>query len=828
MNNTTHIQTLNKGWEFHQIGKPEWYSAQVPGCVHLALLNNKLIEDPFYRDNEKLVQWIDKMYWEYRAKFNVKPEIYKKEHIQILFDGLDTFANVSLNDQQIIQADNMFHPWEADVKSLLKKKDNVLLVRFRSPILELQQKVGQMPYRLPAAMDEENGTRPFTRKAQYHYEWDWGPRLVTSGIWRNVKLVAWDTVRITDFNIVVKKLNGKKASLELTIEIESTETLKTQLSITDDRTKIKKKDVIELTSGLNIINKEIELSNPEIWWPSGYGEQPLYTFTAEIASGEEKTSMSRRIGLRTIQLLCEEDEWGSGFTFVVNDVPIFSKGANWIPGDNFTPRISADKYRNLLESAVRANMNMIRIWGGGIYEEDLFYDLCDELGLLVWQDFMFACAMYPADEAFLSSVKREAVYQVRRLRTHPCLALWCGNNEIGQGWNEWGWDEKLPESVWEDYGVIFHSVLKEVCEEHDPSRAYWPTSPGNEFSQMSEAQDHSRGDAHYWGIWHGKEPFEYYEKIMPRFVSEYGFQSFPEPKAIERFTIAEDRDIFSPVLLNHQRCSKGNSLIKTYMEQYYKVPVDFNSFVLISQLLQAEGIRSGTEHFRRIYPRCAGSLYWQLNDCWPAASWASIDYYGNWKALHYYAKRFYAPILISPVDKNGLVQLYIVSDRLDTFRTDLNVELRHTNGTLLNQWKEDIKIRPLESAVYFTVEKSSFPDEVDLSEMFIYCSLENKGTFISENTLFFVHPKAFSLEEPRYTTEVIPSNSGFLINLSAENLVRFVFLDSGGIDGNFDDNFFDLHPGVNRSVLFSAKKKIGIDRYRKSLSIVTLFDLMKE
>ncbi|MEE4310990.1 MAG: glycoside hydrolase family 2 protein [candidate division KSB1 bacterium] len=821
-------QSLNEGWTFHQIGKTEYYPARVPGCVHLDLLDNGLIDDPFYRENEKLMQWIEKMYWEYSLEFDPDADIFERKNIELIFDGIDTYATVLLNDEQVIQADNMFRPWRADVRDLIKEKKNQLLVRFRSAVMEILPRIQQLDYRLPVPFDKQFGTMPYTRKAAYHYEWDWGPRLVTSGLWRPVRLVAWDQIMIRDMSLKVLSLNSKKAKLQLTLEVMAEQKCKAKMKICDDRGRAKENTKVGLEEGESTIQYDFVISDPERWWPRGYGEQPMYDIQVELSAKGETAAASRRIGLRTVALDAEEDDAGRKFSFSVNGVPVYAKGANWIPADNFTPRVSAERYRHLISSASDANMNMLRVWGGGIYEDDIFYELCDEYGILVWQDFMFACALYPGDDTFLDSVREEATYQVRRLRHHPCLVLWCGNNEIGQGWNEWNWKKELPEDVWSDYGRLFHGVLKDVCAREDDSRTYWPTSPGNDFEQMKEAQDHSRGDTHYWGVWHGKEPFDKYTEISPRFMSEYGFQSFPEPNAVNRFAIEEDKELFSPVMLNHQRCPNGNSLIKTYMEKYYTVPVTFDKFVLMSQILQAEGIKAGTEHFRRIRPHCMGSLYWQLNDCWPAASWASIDYYGNWKALHYAAKRFYSTFLVSPVLKGSSIDIHIVSDDTNAVKAGLIVRLYSMDGPLLSEWKRKIRIKPLSSDIPLTLEMDDFPEEARPEESFLYCALETEDGLLAENMLLCVSPKEVRLPEPRYSIAYEQVESGIALNLTSENLVRHLFLSAPDIPGTFDDNFFDLYPGITRKVLFQPEDKdLSLSKIESKVTMLSLHDLLK-
>jgi len=845
-NETFKTFALTSDWQFRQSGKNEWYPATVPGCVHLDLLNNHLIEDPFYRDNETKVQWIENEDWEYRLVFDVRREILAKKHLQLVFEGLDAYATVTLNGQKIIEADNMFHPWDADVKSLLKEQGNELIILFRSPIKKVLPQLEKMNQKLPAMSDLSVGTSPYTRKAPYHYGWDWGPRLVTSGIWQPANLEAWDHFKIVDQKFDVKQLSPKKALIGMSIEVVSDIDSEALLKVSDDENNFLLDDQIHLKIGSNTITKTIEIPHPKIWWPNGYGnnitpitqllnrpitqspdKQPLYSLQTEISTEQESFITSKKIGLRTLELKREKDQWGENFTIVVNGVPIFAKGANWIPSDSFTPRVTKEKYRHLLTSVVQANMNMLRIWGGGIYESDDFYDLCDELGILVWQDFMFSCALYPGDDQFLESVKQEATHQVRRLRHHPAIALWCGNNEIEMGWHGWDWQEKLPASMWEDYLKLFQCTLPEVCHKEDPQRFYWPSSPASDSAAIINPNDQDHGDTHYWGVWHGREPFDNYKKHLPRFISEYGFQSFPAPESVKKFTTKEDHDIFSPVMLIHQKNNQGNAIIKEYLEKYYAVPKNFNNFLLLSQILQAEGIKVGAEHFRRIRPHCMGSLYWQLNDCWPVASWSSIDYYGNWKALHYYARRFYSPVLISLNCENDDYKFYIVSDVAEPIEAQLQVNIMTFTGTTFMKCEKQVLIRPFESAVFHSIRKKDIPDLFKTEEIFIFCTLTSGDSIISENTFYFDLPKNLKLTPPEINTAIKQVDHGFEIILSSKKLARSVILIARDIEGFFEDNFFDLIPGRERKIRFFTQSSIKKVAFENALSIQTLFELME-
>src|SRR4030095_2281471 len=626
---------LQRDWFFREIGKPKWYPATVPGCVHTDLLSNKLIDDPFWRDNEKKLQWIGKTDWEYRTTFNVSPQVLKRTNIELVFEGLATYANVFLNDASLLNTDNMFRTWRANARPLLEPGLNTLRIHFRSPINEVLPIMAKMEYELPAANDQGEKTSPHTRKAPYQYGWDWGPRFVTSGIWRPIHLEAWDEARLSDLYLLPKKITPHAANMTAQVEVVASGDMAATIIVENltDKSVVATHDV-NLSKGISDFALDFVVPPPALCGPNGIGPQPLYTFKARLlVGGKFADQFLRRTGLRSVELKQEKDGIGKSFTFVVNGVPIFAKGGNWIPADSFPARIPPAKYRQLLESVRDTNMNMLRVWGGGIYERDDFYELCDEMGILVWQDFMFGCSLYPGDQAFLDNVRQEAIDNVKRLRNHPSIVVWVGNNEIESGWFHWGWKDQLPAKLCDDYMKLFYGVLPEVCAALDPSRSYWPSSPSSKLEDDNESQ--KMGDLHYWQVWHAAAPFSDYEKQTPRFMSEYGFQSFPQIETVETYTTPEDHDIGSPVMMAHQRHPRGNQLIREYMLREYPEPKDFESFLYVSQVLQAEGIKIGAEHLRSIRPHNMGSLYWQINDCWPVASWSSMDYTGRWKALQY-------------------------------------------------------------------------------------------------------------------------------------------------------------------------------------------------
>jgi beta-mannosidase len=507
---TAQSTQINQGWQFREVGKTDWFNAAVPGCVHTDLLANKLIEDPFYRDNEKKQQWIDKKDWEYRTTFKVTPQTLARENVELVFAGLDTYATVFLNEQLVLKADNMFRTWRVNAKPALKAGDNTLRIVFRSPINEILPVMAKLKYELPASNDQGEKTSPYTRKAPYHYGWDWGPRFVTSGIWRPVSLEAWDAARVDDIQILVKKISPDAAEVTANVEVEASAAGTATILLDNLTNKVAAgKQQINLQAGTNRVTFNFTVAKPKLWWPNGLGAQPLYSFRARsLINGRVSGERLVRTGLRTLELRQQRDEAGQSFMFVINGIPIFAKGGNWIPADSFPTRITKDKYRFLLESVRDTNMNMLRVWGGGIYEADEFYELCDEMGILVWQDFMFACSMYPGNQEFLDNVRAEAIDNVKRLRNHPSIVLWAGNNEVETAWRNWGWRQNLPASLWDDYLKIFHGVLQEVTAQFDPTRVYWPSSPHGGLEDDPESL--RSGDVHYWQVWHASKPFNEY------------------------------------------------------------------------------------------------------------------------------------------------------------------------------------------------------------------------------------------------------------------------------------------------------------------------------
>ncbi|KGE19298.1 beta-mannosidase [Paenibacillus wynnii] len=837
-------------WEFRACGDKEWLSATVPGTVHTDLLKNEMIPEPFYGKNEHELQWIDKKDWEYRTTIQLDDQWESLASTELIFKGLDTYADVYINDEHALSADNMFKEWKLNVKGLLKTGENEIRVKFRSVVTEDLPKLEQLGYALPAANDQselggldEKRISIFARKAPYHYGWDWGPRFVTSGIWREVILEGRDTASIADLYIRQNHITEKEARLTAVLDVAIPEAWEGLLRISADGQEWMR--AVSLKTGNQTVEMDIVVDQPRLWWCRGLGDPHLYSFQAELVQGTETAASANvRTGLREIKLIREKDERGTSFAFELNGVSVFAKGSNHIPNDSFSTEVTEERYRHEIATAVESNMNMLRVWGGGIYEEDIFYRLCDEYGILVWQDFMFACSMYPGDEPFLESVRGEAEYNVKRLRNHPCMALWCGNNEIDSAWAHygenmgWGWKKEyspeIRDVMWGHYQEIFHRILPEAVEAHHSGIDYWPSSPLRDLTgdvNQHATRTTGEGDVHYWGVWHATEPFENYNLNVGRFMSEYGFQSFPELKSVMSYAEEQDMELTSDVMMAHQKNGRGNLLIKDYMDMYLPKPKDFTAFLYMSQILQADAIRIAIESHRRNKPFCMGTLYWQMNDCWPVASWAGMDYYGRWKALQYAVRKSYQEIILSVETTDaGQLDVHVVSDSRKALNTELSIKLHHLDGSVLDEWSKSVVLEADSAAVVYSISVAELLNGHAQESVVLSLGLVSEGQTLDSKEHYLVPAKDIKISKPEITIVESPGSGGLSFTVTSDILSRGVYLTSED-EGIFSDNFFDLLPGQSKTVEFSLRGTGGKDwipAAPKGLKVQSMADFIDE
>ncbi|WP_010268423.1 beta-mannosidase [Paenibacillus senegalensis] len=817
-------QLVLNDWKFKACDELDWMPARVPGCVHTDLFRNGKIPDPFYGTNEHDLQWIDKKNWEYETVFTLPRDMMALDELELVFDGLDTYADIYVNGKMTLSADNMFRTWRINLKKeRIRSGENHIRILFRSPIQEDLPKLEKLGHSLPAANDQsalgglgDRKVSVFARKAPYHYGWDWGPRFVTSGIWRECRIEGWSGARIKDLFIRQDKVTPAFAQLTAVFHIEADQSLAATLSLSTAGQHWEIEAAI--APGNQIVELALHIDRPKLWWSRGLGEPNLYEFHAELTAGSSPLAKaSVRTGLRSVRLVRNPDEAGTSFFLELNGVPVFAKGANHIPNDSFLPEVTEERYRHEIASAAEANMNMLRVWGGGIYEADVFYDLCDEHGIMVWQDFMFSCSMYPGDDEFLENVRLEAQENVVRLRNHPSVVLWCGNNEIDLAWahyNEnagWGWKKafnaELREKIWADYEAIFHSLLPDAVSSLAPGAEYWPSSPLVSLSRDEHQHANPRrtsGDIHYWGVWHNKEPFEQYNVYVGRFMSEYGFQSFPEPKTVGTFADKSDWSLESKVMTAHQKHGNGNALILHYMEQYTKTPKDFESFLYVSQFQQAEAIQTAIEAHRRRKPYCMGSLYWQMNDCWPVASWSGIDYFGRWKALHYIVKRSFRDVSLAIAQQNDTLAVHLISDVQAPVEGTLCIRLYSFEGEVLCTASLPVNSDIQAADILYQTTVSDLLGHHDPAAVVFRAELKQNGKVIDSKDHLFVKDKELQLQAPALTITAIPGSGGSAFTVDSSVFARQVWLSSE-TEGIFSDNCFNLVPGIPQTVTFLSR-----------------------
>ena len=817
-------QNLNVGWKLHLNNKEDWIDARVPGNVHLNHLENRKIPDPFFGQNEAELQWISDEDWTYKLMFEPDKDLMERKNIILFFHGLDTYADIFLNNIKVLSANNMFHPWSANVKDVIKDGMNNLEIHFRSPLKEVSGQMNSIDHALPADNDQAGKTSPYTRKAPYHYGWDWGPCLVTSGIWKEVELIGWEDWYVDQLQIKNKNVSKDTAELEVELTVLSDISEDISVCVRESLSGKDFKKIFRMEPGANDLSFTISIDNPDLWWPVGHGDQILHEFFLTIETKEREEHHERRLGIRDVKIRRDKDEKGESFEIHVNGMPIYSKGANWIPADYFVERLTRDDYKRLLNDAIRANMNTLRIWGGGIYESDHFYELCDEMGIMVWQDFMFACSMYPGNDEFLDSVEKEARYQVNRLKGYASVILWCGNNEIASGWLSWGWKEELPISVWQDYKKLFHELLPKVCHELDPERFYWPSSPGHGIDQSDEDQIYGKGDNHYWGVWHGGDEFDAFEDNVGRFMTEYGMQSFPATSTIESFADKKEWFLDSAIMNAHQKASLGTGNLMKYIEDQYRVTNDFDSVTGLSQIMQAESIRFAVEAHRRHMPYCMGTLYWQFNDCWPVISWSSIDYKGNWKALHYSARNFFKPVIVSLRDLEDIVNVHVVNDRHYGLDAVVKIGLFGFNGDLLFEDSFSMEVKQFSSCIARSIDKTVLLDGRDLSTLVLRAELTSNRESLSKSHQFFKKPKELKIPPPEFEHEVKYLNGKYEITIRSSSFLYQLHFISSQVRGVFSDNYFNMLPNEVIVIEFEPYEDEQLEEL--DLKIRTLYEMM--
>jgi beta-mannosidase len=805
---------LGGAWQVAEAGSKDCIAATVPGCIHTDLLTAKKISDPFWRDNEARLQWISDKTWVYQRQFFVAPALLARERVLLRCEGLDTLATITLNGAELARTDNMFRTWEFDAKKLLKSGANTIEIKFEPvlPFIRAKEKERKLPtWAYPGAA--------YIRKEPCNFGWDWGPTLITCGIWKKISLVAFDTARLDGVLILQDHKQAGQVGLEIQVTADGSAPV-AQVQVVTPSGEILGPEKATLAAGKG--SAKITVGKPQLWWPAGMGAQPLYTVKVTLfdARGKSLDNTAKRIGLRTLQAVQRTKD--APMHFVANGVPFFSKGGNWIPADQFATRMTGERLRRFMEDAVAAHMNSLRFWGGGYYEEDELFDLCDELGLCVWLDFKFSCTTYPAfDDKFLANVTAEARDNLKRLRHHPSIAVWCGNNEIMYFRDKQWTDKKMGEG---DYYKLFRDTLGNQARELAPQADYVTGSP-------------DCGDVHFWDVWHGGKPFEVYRNIHG-FVSEFGFQSFPEPKTVATFSEPADRDsVYSRIMMWRMRSNRmymdvkedgkiGTDKIMKLVKQYFRDPKDFESTLWLSQITQGYGIKYGAEGWRREMPKSMGCVYWQYNDTWPCSSWSSMDYFGRWKALHYMAKRFYAPLLISGAEdaKAGTVEIVVTSDRMEACQGRVTWTITDVAGQQLKTGSLEINIPAHKSQKVETLKLADDLQKHSASNLLVWLKLEVGGATVSDNLVAFAYPRTFNLADPKLAAAVAEADGAFAVTLTAEHPALWTWLELADVDARCSDNFVHVAKGAPATIVMRPAQPLTKDAFQKALRVRSLYD----
>ncbi|MFF2907233.1 glycoside hydrolase family 2 protein [Paenibacillus sp. NPDC057934] len=817
------LLTLSGIWQMKKTNDAEWINGNVPGSVFNDLLQAGQMEDPFFRDNEYDALELSKSDFEYAREFSVEKDLLEHDVVLLRCEGLDTLCDLSINGTLVLKADNMHRTYEIDVKNVLVPGNNVIHVLIKSATLYALEK--EKEQHLSSCADAVPGISHI-RKAHSMFGWDWGPQIPDAGIWRDITIHGYDNGRIDDV-YVTQTHHENKVNLDIQVDLQhwsDTElTLRATLESPDGQVYGQ-----ELPVSLPQASLALDIADPQIWWPNNYGSQPLYTLKVQLFKGTQAIDdKTLTIGLRTLTVKQVKDTWGESFEFEVNGRSIFAMGANYIPEDNVFGRINFEKTEKLIKSCVEANYNCIRVWGGGYYADDYFYDLCDQYGLIVWQDHMYACGNYDFTDEFKDSITLETIDNMKRIRHHASLGLWSGNNELEYAWAYWGWGERYGDKLKQDYLKQFEEYLPELSKSLDPNTFYWRSSPSST-GNFDDPNNENIGDMHYWDVWHGRKPITEFRTLFPRFMSEFGLQSFPSLKTVESFTLPEDRNIFSYVMESHQKNGTGNEKILYYISEYFKYPKDFDNLLYVSQLIQAEGMRNGIEHWRRNRGRCMGAIYWQLNDIWPVASWSSLDYFGRWKAGHYAAKRFFAPILASACEEGTTVSLHVTNETLNETTGHLSWRLLNTRSELIQSGELAVSVDALSTQEITNLDFGSVLDtKQKLRESYLEFEYTVDGQSVSGGTVLFVKSKHFNYIDPHINTSVAETKDQFIVEVKSESLAKFVELSLSDVDSLWSDNIFDLSASAVKTVTVSKdslSEPLTLEAFKEQLTVRSLFD----
>lgn len=818
--------TLNGTWQLSAGHRSlESVDMQIPGTVLSGLLAAGKIKDPFYRTNEDATRALFWKDYVFTRTFDVDEELLAQQHIVLVCEGLDTLAEISINGTFLAKTDNMHRTWKFQAKKLLHPGKNEIQIIFRSVLrfiedypYEAHKKINYIP------CGSMKGNQ-LLRKAHSMFGWDWGPQTIDAGIFRDIYLQGYSHARIEDIRI--HQQHAKNVSVQTSITLsESIPGQKLCVELSEDGADKPLQTKLCKTNADGVAAVDFAIENPKLWWPNDYGDQPLYIVRTTLLDedGTSLESITRRIGLRTLTISQEKDEWGNEFAFCVNGVKIFTRGGNYIPDDCLYTRITEKKLDYILESCRRAHFNCVRVWGGGYYPSDAFYDLCDEKGLIVWQDLMYACNVYDVTDAFAENCRQETYDNVRRLRHHASLGLWCGNNEIESAWDHWGDFQKETPYLRADYIRLFEEVLPKAVQEADGETFYWHSSPSSG-GCFDNPDDANRGDTHYWDVWHGQKPFTDYRKYFFRFCSEFGFQSFPCAKTVNSFTLEDDRNIFSRVMESHQKNDAANGKMLYYLSENLRYPKDLTHLLYASQVLQGMAIKYGVDHWRRNRGRCMGTLYWQINDDWPAPSWSSIDYFGRWKALHYMAQKFYAPHAVSMTLEDHRCHVYFSNESFETTEYSLTLSIRDLSGNVLETYETKGNSPAFSAIETAVVDICSWEDQKD--DVFLEAVIHTKDQKVLKDVETLVPYKYLNLKNPVISTEAEETNDAFILHISSDCFAPFVALDFDDADVIFSDNFFHLTDKTVQDIIVKKEDILqghfeNAEDFRKRLQILSL------